>query len=105
MRDAPRRATRASSRSAAAPSSTPDTRELLAGLPVVFLRRRRGRQARRPGRAPPAAAVNPRKQWRELMDERRPLYTEVAARRLATDDRTPEEVADAILTHWSEGSG
>ena len=43
--------------------------------------------------ARPLLAVNPRQQWRELMDARRHLYTEVARAVVATDDRTPEEVA------------
>ena len=47
--------------------------------------------------ARPLLAVNPRQQWRELMDARRPLYTEVARAVVATDDRTPEEVAEAVL--------
>ena len=45
--------------------------------------------------ARPLLAVNPRQQWRELMDARRPLYTEVARAVVATDDRTPEEVAQS----------
>ena len=41
--------------------------------------------------------INPRQQWRKLMEERRPLYTEVARAVVSTDDRTPDEVADEIL--------
>ncbi len=48
--------------------------------------------------ARPLLAVNPRRQWRELMEARRHLYTEVARAVVATDDRTPEEVADAVLS-------
>ena len=47
--------------------------------------------------ARPLLAVNPRRQWRELMDARRHLYTEVARVVVATDERTPEEVAQAVL--------
>lgn len=47
--------------------------------------------------ARPLLAVNPRRQWRELMDARRHLYTEVARATVATDGRTPEEVAQAVL--------
>jgi shikimate kinase len=47
--------------------------------------------------ARPLLAVNPRRQWRELMEARRHLYTEVARVVVATDDKTPEEVADAVL--------
>ncbi|MEW5357015.1 shikimate kinase, partial [Streptomyces sp. 16-176A] len=42
-------------------------------------------------------AVNPRKQWRELMEARRHLYEEVATAVVATDGRTPEEVTQAVL--------
>jgi shikimate kinase len=75
------------------------TRALLAGLPVAFLDvglhdavRRVGLDAPRP-----LLAVNPRQRWRELMDQRRPLYTEVARAVVGTDDRTPEDVADAVM--------
>ncbi|SEN86759.1 shikimate kinase [Actinacidiphila rubida] len=75
------------------------TRALLGGLPVVFLEvglhdavRRVGLDAPRP-----LLAVNPRQSWRQLMDARRPLYTEVARAVVSTDDRTPEDVADAVL--------
>ena len=75
------------------------TRALLAGLPVVFLDvglhdavRRVGLDAPRP-----LLAVNPRQRWRELMELRRPLYTEVARAVVGTDDRTPEDIADEIL--------
>jgi shikimate kinase len=74
-------------------------RALLGGLPVVFLDvglhdavRRVGLDAPRP-----LLAVNPRQRWRELMDVRRPLYTAVARAVVSTDDRTPEDVADAVL--------
>ncbi|MCK7625946.1 shikimate kinase [Streptomyces sp. RS10V-4] len=74
------------------------TRKLLTGLPVVFLDVELADAVKRVGLdAPrPLLAVNPRKQWRELMERRRPLYTEVARAVIATGGRTPEEVADAI---------
>ncbi|MFD3451280.1 shikimate kinase [Streptomyces sp. NPDC058691] len=76
-----------------------DTRRLLAGLPVVFLDMDVAEAVRRVGldAARPLLAVNPRRQWRELMDARRPLYTEVARAVVTTEDRTPEDVADAVL--------
>lgn len=75
------------------------TRELLVGLPVAYLSMDVEEAVRRVGlgAARPLLAVNPRRQWRELMDARRPLYTEVARVVVATDDRTPEEVAQAVL--------
>ena len=51
--------------------------------------------------ARPLLAVNPRQQWRELMEARRPLYRSVARAVVATDGRTPEEVAEQSWTHWS----
>ncbi|WP_407841752.1 shikimate kinase [Streptomyces sp. DSM 116496] len=75
------------------------TRELLTGLPVAYLSMDVEEAVKRVGlgAARPLLAVNPRRQWRELMDARRPLYTEVARVVVATDDRTPEEVAQAVL--------
>ncbi|WP_405498274.1 shikimate kinase [Streptomyces sp. NBC_00096] len=75
------------------------TRELLTALPVAYLSMDVEEAVRRVGlgAARPLLAVNPRRQWRELMEARRPLYTEVARVVVATDDRTPEEVAQAVL--------
>ncbi|MDX6355397.1 MAG: shikimate kinase [Streptomyces sp.] len=75
------------------------TRKLLADLPVVFLEVGQHDAVRRVGLdAPrPLLAVNPRQRWRELMDQRRPLYTEVARAVVVTDERTPEDVAGAVL--------
>lgn len=75
------------------------TRELLTGLPVAYLSMDAEEAVRRVGlgAARPLLAINPRRQWRELMEARRPLYTEVARVEVATDDRTPEEVAQAVL--------
>lgn len=75
------------------------SRELLAGLPVAYLSMEVEEAVKRVGlnTARPLLAVNPRRQWRELMDARRPLYTEVARVVVATDERTPEEVAQAVL--------
>ncbi|MFD9972226.1 shikimate kinase [Streptomyces sp. NPDC059017] len=75
------------------------TRELLSGLPVVYLSMDVEEAVRRVGlnTARPLLAVNPRRQWRELMEARRQLYTEAARVVVATDGRTPEEVAQAVL--------
>jgi len=75
------------------------TRKLLDGLPVVFLEvglhdavRRVGLDAPRP-----LLAINPRQRWRELMDERRPLYAAASRAVVGTDGRTPQDVAGAVL--------
>lgn len=75
------------------------TRALLAGLPVVFLDVSLHDAVHRVGLdAPrPLLAVNPRQAWRELMEKRRPLYTEVARAVVGTEGRSPDEVAGAVL--------
>ncbi|MFI8188828.1 shikimate kinase [Streptomyces sp. NPDC085946] len=75
------------------------TRALLAGQRVVYLSMDVEEAVRRTGlnAARPLLAVNPRKQWRELMEARRHLYEQVATTVVPTDGRTPEEVAQAAL--------
>ncbi|MEU4656334.1 shikimate kinase [Streptomyces sp. NPDC023723] len=76
-----------------------DTRALLAAHRVVYLSMDVEEAARRTGlnAARPLLAVNPRKQWRELMEARRHLYEGVAEAVVSTDGRTPEEVTQAAL--------
>ncbi|GKQ40158.1 shikimate kinase [Streptomyces sp. A012304] len=76
-----------------------DTRDLLSGLRVVYLSMDVEEAVRRTGlnTARPLLAVNPRKQWRDLMEARRHLYEEVATAVVPTDGRTPEEVGQAAL--------
>jgi shikimate kinase len=75
------------------------TRALLAGHQVAYLSMDVEEAVRRTGLnvARPLLAVNPRRQWRELMEARRHLYTEVARTVVPTDGRTPEEVTQAVL--------
>ncbi|MFI5686176.1 3-dehydroquinate synthase [Streptomyces sp. NPDC051636] len=76
-----------------------DTRGLLSGHRVVYLSMDVEEAVRRTGLnvARPLLAVNPRRQWRELMEARRHLYEEVATAVVPTDGRTPEEVTRAAL--------
>ncbi|MDQ0579769.1 shikimate kinase [Streptomyces rishiriensis] len=76
-----------------------DTRALLAGQRVVYLAMDVEEAVKRTGlnTARPLLAVNPRKQWRELMDARRHLYEGVATAVVTTDGRTPEEVTQVAL--------
>ncbi|WP_327715892.1 shikimate kinase [Streptomyces sp. NBC_00490] len=76
-----------------------DTRALLAGQRVVYLSMDVEEAVKRTGlnAARPLLAVNPRKQWRELMEARRHLYEGIATAVVATDGRTPEEVTQAAL--------
>jgi shikimate kinase len=76
-----------------------ETRALLAGQRVVYLSMDVEEAVKRTGlnAARPLLAVNPRKQWRELMEARRHLYEEAATAVVPTDGRTPEEVTEAAL--------
>ncbi|AYC42700.1 Shikimate kinase OS=Streptomyces griseorubiginosus OX=67304 GN=aroK PE=3 SV=1 [Streptomyces griseorubiginosus] len=76
-----------------------DTRALLAGQRVLYLSMDVEEAVKRTGlnAARPLLAVNPRKQWRELMEARRSLYESIATAVVATDGRTPEEVTDIAL--------
>lgn len=47
-------------------------------------------------RSRPLLAVNPRAELSRMLTARRPLYEEVATVTVTTDDRTPDEVADAV---------
>ena len=67
----------------------PETRELLAGLPVVFLRVGLG-----VGR--PLLLGNVRARIKALLDERTPVYESVSAHTVDTDGRTADEVAAEV---------
>ncbi|GGM03272.1 MULTISPECIES: shikimate kinase [Micromonospora] len=54
------------------------------------------------GAGRPLLAINPRATLKHLMDQRRPLYTEVATATVVTDGRTPAEIAaeiESLLKH------
>jgi shikimate kinase len=44
----------------------------------------------------PLLAMNPRQQWMQLMEKRRPIYESLATRSFNTDNRKPTEVAREI---------
>ncbi|NES30442.1 AAA family ATPase [Micromonospora terminaliae] len=48
------------------------------------------------GSGRPLLALNPRATLKHLMEQRRPLYAEVATATVLTDGRTPEEIAGEI---------
>ncbi|WP_326559459.1 shikimate kinase [Micromonospora sp. NBC_01796] len=75
------------------------TRAALAGRTVVYLSVELTDAIRRVGLGAgrPLLAINPRATLKYLLDQRRPLYQEVAAHTVITDGRTPEQVADEIL--------
>lgn len=74
------------------------TRRLLSGHRVVFLDVGLAAAAERVGfnRSRPLLAVNPRAELARMLEQRRPLYIEVATSTVLTDDRSPEQVADAV---------
>jgi shikimate kinase len=74
------------------------TRELLTGQHVVFLDVGLADAAARVGlnRDRPLLLGNPRAQLRTMLEERRPLYVEVATTTVVTAGRTPDEIADAV---------
>jgi shikimate kinase len=76
-----------------------ETRTLLEGHPVVFLDVGLHDAVQRVGLDAPRPLLigSPRARWRELMEQRRPLYTEVARTVVATDGLTPDQVAEAVL--------
>ncbi len=78
---------------------TPETRSLLRGHPVVYLSAELATAAQRVGlgQSRPLLAVNPRATLRHQLEQRRPLYEEVASATVATDGRTPDEVAAEVL--------
>ncbi|MFD1860606.1 shikimate kinase [Aeromicrobium camelliae] len=76
-----------------------ETRRLLREHHVVFLDVGLAQAASRVGlnSGRPLLLGNVRGQLKRLMDERRPVYTEVATVTIDTDGRTPEEVAEAVI--------
>jgi shikimate kinase len=77
----------------------PETRALLKGHHVVYLEVGLADAASRVGFGVgrPLLAINPRATLKHLLDQRRPLYDEVATTTVATDGRTPDDIADEIL--------
>jgi shikimate kinase len=75
-----------------------DTRTLLEGHPVVFLRVGLADAVKRVGLGTgrPLLLGNVRSRVRQLLDERTPVYEAVAALVVDTDGRSPEQVADEI---------
>ena len=76
----------------------PETRDLLAGLTVVFLRVGLSDAVKRVGLGVgrPLLLGNVRSRIKTLLDERTPVYESVATHVVATDGRTPDEVAAEI---------
>ncbi|MDI6103603.1 shikimate kinase [Actinoplanes sp. NEAU-A12] len=75
------------------------TRKLLAGHTVVFLSVELTDAIKRVGLGAgrPLLAMNPRATLKYLLDQRRPLYLEVATHSVATDGRDEADVAAEVL--------
>ncbi|MCA2214661.1 shikimate kinase [Jidongwangia harbinensis] len=75
-----------------------DTRAALAAQTVVFLSVELTDAVKRVGLGPgrPLLAVNPRATLKYLMEQRRPLYAQVATHTVATDGRAPEDIAAEV---------
>ncbi|MFD2416213.1 shikimate kinase [Amycolatopsis pigmentata] len=78
----------------------PGTRQRLRAHRVVFLAVGFATGVQRVGLStarPLLAGVNPRATYRALLEERLPVYREVATIEVGTDERTPAEVVDVIV--------
>jgi shikimate kinase len=73
----------------------PDVRRMIAGRFVVYLEAGFATVAKRTGMDRPRVVIpgNPRGRLRAMLEERRPVYAELATITVATDDMAPEEVA------------
>ena len=81
-----------------------ETRVLLRGHTVVYLSVELADALSRVGfgAGRPMLAINPRATLKYLLDQRRPLYQEVATLTVITDGRKPEEVADEIVRELAD---
>lgn len=82
----------------------PGVRELLDGLPVVYLSAEFGTVARRIGLDKPRVVVpgNPRGRLRAMLDERDAIYARLAKVTVPTDDLDPDELADQIAAEVTQ---
>jgi shikimate kinase len=77
----------------------PDVRRMLAGRLVVYLETGFTAVAKRTGMDRPRVVIpgNPRGRLRAMLEERRPVYAELATITVPTDDMAPEEVAADLV--------
>lgn len=80
------------------------TRAQLKGRTVVFLDVTIKDAAQRVGfnRDRPLLLGNPRAQWIRLMEQRRPLYEEIATITVVTDGKTADQVAADVVTQLED---
>ena len=86
----------------------PESQKLLAetNSTIVFLDVSLSQAANRVGfnRERPLLLVNPRQQWQEFMNIRRPIYEKLADVKISTDSVKPQEVAEQIVK-WLSNKG
>jgi shikimate kinase len=85
----------------------PRTQEALRGHTVIFLDVRIADASKRIGlnRDRPLLLGNPRAQWTQMMERRRPIYASVATARVATDGLSADEVTDQVQAVLEERDG
>jgi shikimate kinase len=78
----------------------PEVRRMLASQLVVYLDAGFSAVARRTGMDRPRVVIpgNPRGRLRSMLEERRPVYADIASMTVQTDDTAPEEVAADLAT-------
>lgn len=83
----------------------PGTRALLAGRPVVYLQTGFAEAAKRVGLDKPRPLLlgNPRAQLRALLDQRLPVYQQLARITVSTDARRPDDIAADIAAQLTGG--
>lgn len=82
----------------------PDIQQRLEGVPVVYLAVDFTTVARRMGLDRPRVVIpgNPRGRLRAMLEERRPLYEELATLTVQTDDLDPDELAAEIAVRLKQ---
>ena len=81
----------------------PDVRRMLAGQVIIYLEAGFATVAKRIGMDRPRVVIpgNPRGRLRAMLEERRPVYAELASVTAVTDDMAPEEVAADLAKRLS----
>lgn len=81
-----------------------EVRQLISRAKVVYLEASFATVAKRSGLDRPRVVMpgNPRGMLRAMLDERRPIYAELAELTVSTDGMAPEEVADDLARQLGE---
>lgn len=85
-------------RRSGAPGASPAATVVFLDVTIAHAARRLGLLAERP-----AGVAAPRSQWLRMMEERRPVYRQLADLSVCTDDLEPEQVAEAVLRGLGAG--